>query len=205
MSDEMKLKDVLSESLPEFGSVNEASLARLVSMAQSKDFCVASAFRKGFTLKQNRQRNKELFPILQSRKMGGYMLIGHWQEAPDGTEWKDATPEQLEDITEESVLFVRPDSMPREEFIELCVGIAKKFNQDAVIIGLQGEGVFLYFKNGDRDQIGRDITVGKIAQAYSELRGGNPTPFVFEGSLEPTSNFGRMAFSMNNILYVKSK
>lgn len=205
MSEHMRIKDIVSESLPEFGSVNEASLARLVTMAKSKDFCVASAFRKDFTLKQNRQRNKELFPILQSRKMGGYMLVGHWQEAPDGTEWKDATPEQLEDITEESVLFVRPDSMPREEFIELGVSIAKKFNQDAVIIGLQGEGIFLYFKNGQRDQIGTDITVGKIAQAYSQLRGGNPSPFVFEGSLEPTSNVGRMAFSVNNILYVKSK
>jgi hypothetical protein len=199
----MKLKDIVSESLTEFGTISEASLSRLVSMVQKKDFCIATAFRSNFTKKQNRQRNKELFSMLQSKKMGGYMLVGHWQEAPDGTDWKDATPEQLQDITEESVLFVRPDSVQREQFIEMCIDIAKKFNQDAVIIGLQGEGVHLYFKNGSSDKIGTDFSVGKIAQAYSNLRGGNPSPFVFEGSLIPETNFGRMAFTINNILYKK--
>jgi hypothetical protein len=172
-------------------------------MVQNKDFCIATAFRSNFTKKQNRQRNKELFNMLQGKKMGGYMLVGHWQEAPDGTDWKDASPEQLQDITEESVLFVRPESTPREEFTKMCVDIAKKFNQDAVIIGLQGEGVHLYFKNGDSTKIGTDFSIGKIAQAYSNLRGGNPTPFMFEGSLIPETNFGRMAFSINNILYKK--
>lgn len=199
----MRIKDILSEALTEFGTINEASLSSLVGMIQNKDFCIATAFRSNFTKKQNRQRNKELFAVLQSKKMGGYMLIGHWQEAPDGTDWKDATPEQLQDITEESVLFVKPDSMSREDFIEICTGVAKKFNQDAVIIGLQGEGVFLYYKDGNSDNIGTSFSIGKIAQAYSQLRGGNPSPFIFEGSLEPTSNFGRMAFSKNNILYVK--
>lgn len=205
MSEHMRIKDIVSESLTEFGSINEASLSRLLSMVQSKDFCVATAFRSNFSKKQNRQRNKELFNILQSKKMGGYMLVGHWQEAPDGTDWKDATPEQLQDITEESVLFVKPDSMSREDFIKMCTDIGKKFNQDAVIIGLQGEGVSLYYKDGNSDKIGTNFSIGKIAQAYSQLRGGNPSPFIFEGSLEPTSNFGRMAFSVNNILYVKSK
>jgi hypothetical protein len=183
----MKLKDIVSESLTEFGTISEASLSRLVSMVQNKDFCIATAFRSNFTKKQNRQRNKELFNMLQGKKMGGYMLVGHWQEAPDGTDWKDASPE----------------STPREEFTKMCVDIAKKFNQDAVIIGLQGEGVHLYFKNGDSTKIGTDFSIGKIAQAYSNLRGGNPTPFMFEGSLIPETNFGRMAFSINNILYKK--
>ena len=199
----MKLKDIVSESLTEFGTISEASLSRLVSMVQNKDFCIATAFRSNFSKKQNRQRNKELFSMLQGKQMGGYMLVGHWQEAPDGTDWKDASPEQLQDITEESVLFVRPDSMPQEEFISMAVEIAKKFNQDAVIVGLNKKGVFLYFKDGGNEQIGRDFNVGKIAQAYSQLRGGNQTPFVFEGSLIPETNFGRMAFSVNNILYKK--
>lgn len=203
METNMKLKDIVSESLTEFGTISEASLSRLVSMVQNKDFCIATAFRSNFSKKQNRQRNKELFNMLQTKRMGGYMLVGHWQEAPDGTDWKDASPEQLQDITEESVLFVRPESMSREEFTEMCVGIAKKFNQDAVIIGLQGEGVHLYFKNGDSTKIGTDFSIGKIAQAYSNLRGGNPSPFIFEGSLIPETNFGRMAFSVNNILYTK--
>jgi hypothetical protein len=203
METTMKIKDILSESLTEFGTISEASLSRLVSMAQNKDFCIATAFRSNFSKRQNRERNKELFSMLQRNKMGGYMLVGHWQEAPDGTDWKDASPEQLQDITEESVLFVRPESVSREQFIEMCVGIAKKFNQDAVIIGLQGEGVNLYFKNGDSTKIGTDFSVGRIAQAYSNLRGGNPLPFIFEGSLIPETNFGRMAFSVNNILYTK--
>ncbi len=201
----MKLKDIISESIVEFGHINETSLSRLVGMVASADFCVASAFRSNFTKKQNRQRNKELFSFLQVNRMGGYVLVGHWQEAPDGMDWKTASPEQLTDVTEESVLFTRPKTRSREEFIEFCTSIAVRFNQDAVIIGLKGEGIFLYYKNGARDQIGRKISIGKIAQAYSKLRGGNDTPFVFEGSLEPTSNFGKMAFSINNMLYLKSK
>jgi|688.fasta_scaffold00851_44 hypothetical protein len=200
----MKLKNIITESLTEFGQINEASLSRLVDKVKNNDFCVASAFRSNFTKKQNRQRNKELFSVLQSKKMGGYVLIAHWQEAPDGTDWKDASPEQLQDITEESVLFIKPESVSREEFIEVCVSIANKFNQDAVIVGLKDKGIFLYYKSGDSDQIGQGTSIGKISQAYSQLRSGNKTPFVFEGSLQPTSNFGRMAFSINNILYFKS-
>ena len=69
MSEHMRIKDIVSESLTEFGSINEASLSRLVGMVQRKDFCIATAFRSNFTKKQNRQRNKELFSMLQSKKM----------------------------------------------------------------------------------------------------------------------------------------
>lgn len=198
----MKIQDILWETALPFGTISESSLSRLVSMTKSKDVCIATAYRKSFTTKQNRQRNKQLFSMLQSKKMGGYMLIGHWLEAPDGVEWSDATPEQLSDGIEESVLFVRPDAMTREHFLDFCVDIAKKFNQDAVITHLQNDGVFLYYKNGNRERVGSTMTVGKVNQLYSHLRGGNQTPFVFEGALIPETNFGKFAFSINNIRYL---
>jgi len=133
--------------------------------------------------------------------MGGYMLIGHWQEAPDGVDWRDASPEQLTDSEEETVLFVKPDDMDREEFVSICVELGKDFNQDAVIVGLNGEGIFLYFGDGEREQVGTTMSLNKIAQAYSRMRAKMNVPFVFEGTLAPTGNFGRQLCSIRNILY----
>lgn len=135
--------------------------------------------------------------------MGGYSLIGHWKEAPDDVEYKDATEDQLSDTVEESVLFVKPDQMDRDEFISISTDIGKKFNQDAIVIGLSGEGVFLYYRNGGSDNIGTTLTLNKTAQAYSQMRKKKNIPFVFEGILHPINNISRHAFTLKNINYIK--
>ena len=199
----MRLTTLISESLPEFGYVNESSLSRVVYMLRNRDFCIASGFRYGNTMKVNRANNRSILNMLKTNKMGGYVLVGHWQEAPDGVEWSDASPDQLQETVEESILFIRPDTMSIEDFESMAIEICRKFNQDAVILGFSNESVYLYYKNGERSEIGSGVTINRIAQAYSRLRSGNKTPFVFEGSLHPSSNLGKMAFSHNNILYVK--
>jgi hypothetical protein len=224
----MKLKNIYKEIITErIGVVNEASLSRLLSMASKRDFCVATGFRSGNDLKTNRQLNRELNAALASKKMGGYSLIGHWQEAPDGVEYKDADPETLQDSVEESVLFIRPESMQRKEFVDLCVSIARKFNQDAVVLGLVDNeakfnskgftlnkevredgtdfpesGIYLLFKDGSMDKIGNSLTLGKISQAYSQMKNKKNVPFVFEGVLQPTNNIGKQAFKSRNIKYL---
>jgi hypothetical protein len=198
----MKIIDLLNENVVEFGRIDEASLSRVLSMIRSKDFCIITAFRSSNSRKVNRQRNKNLFSDLRTQGLSGYSLIGHWQEASDGVDWRDASPEQLRDSVEDTILCIRPDSMSIEEFTDFIVSLTKKYNQDASIISIKGDGIFLYFKDGDRDFLGNQVTLNKISQAYSKLRSGNQTPFVFEGILQPTSNFGRMAFNANNILYI---
>ncbi len=198
----MNLKKLFSEIISNrFGYINEASLSRLLSRVQNNDFCIISGFRAGNTLNQNKSKNKEILQTINSAKMGGYLLIGHWQESPDGVEYNDATPDQLTDIVEESVLFVKSDQLDRDEFVSFSVQLCKKYNQDAIIIGLKDQGIFLYFKDGSSDRIGSKITLNKTSQAYSQMRKKANVPFVFEGTLSPVNNIGRQAFKQNNILY----
>ena len=216
----MKLKPILNEL---FGNISEASLSRLLSKVQNNDFAIISAFRGGNSLKQNRQLNAQLLQsinakkmggyslighnaqLLQSinaKKMGGYSLIGHWAEAPDDVDYEDATPDQLTDLVEESVLFIRPTTLSVDEFISFVVETGKKYNQDAVIIGLNGKGIFLYYDNGKIQNIGSDISLNKTAQAYSQMRKKKNVPFIFEGVRYPVNNIGRQAFGLQNIKYI---
>lgn len=199
----MKLKPLIEQvKNADFGVISEASLSRLLSKAKNNDFCILTAFRGEYDLKQNKKRNGELLTLLNSKQMGGYMLIGHWQEAPEDMDYKDASPDQLTDTTEDSILFVKPAEMSREDFISFCTGIGKRYNQDAVIVGLVGDGIYLYYKNGGSDKIGTDITLNKTAQAYSQMRKKKNVPFVFEGSLQPTNNISKQSFKQKNIRYV---
>lgn len=190
--------------------VNEAGLSRLLQRISGKEFGIASAYRGGNTRKENQRRKGILLTQLNSAKMGGYVLIGHWQEAPDGIDYQDAAPDQLSDTVEESVLYIKPDEMSDQEFIQFNVDIANKFNQDAVIVGLDGideaisdMGVYLYYKDGSRDKIGNRVTLGKISQAYSQMKHKPNVPFVFEGTLHPTNNIGKQVFKVRNILYAR--
>jgi hypothetical protein len=212
----MKLIDILSESL-DFGLINEAGLARVLSRVGGKDFIIASAYRYGNSNKENRRRNGELLNYLNTKRMGGYVLIGHWQEAPDGIEWKDADQDQLTDSIEEAILFIKPDDMSRDEFTQIGVDITNQYNQDAVLLGLNSSeldaepeagapsldnmDVYLLFKDGGREKIGTRLTLNKISQAYSQLKSKPNIPFVFEGVLHPTNNLGKQLFKIKNILY----
>lgn len=197
----MKLKDVIHEL--QFGQINEAGLSRLLSKADNNDFCIVTAFRYGNSLKDNRSKNQEIFSALSAQKMSGYKLIGHWQEAPDGVDFQDATPDQLTDSVEESVMFIRRPDLDQSKFIDYAVSLCKRFNQDAVIVGLVNDGVYLYFKDGSRQKVGSKLTLGKTGQAYSQMRNKKNVPFVFEGVAHPTSNIGRQTFVAHNIAYLK--
>lgn len=209
----MKLIDAYN-AVASIGRIDEAGLSRLLSRIQGRDFAIATAFRGDYSKAENRKRNAELLQTLNQRRMGGYMLIGHWQEAPDGVDYNDADPGTLTDVVEESVLFVKPDGMSTEDFEAFCTGIARRYNQDAVIVGettatteglheVEGDyAIYLVFKDGSKDQIGSGLSLNKTAQAYSQMRNKPNVPFVFEGTLAPVNNIGRQAFKTKNIKYV---
>lgn len=209
----MKLMDAYNSNL---GRIDEAGLSRLLSRIHGRDFGIATAFRSEYSRSANRKRNAELLQMLNSNKMGGYMLIGHWQEAPDGIEYADADPITLTDVVEESILFVKPDDMGDADFVKLCVQIARKYNQDAVILGdsppIADEGlkeiqdgnykIYLVYKDGTKTLIGSDLSLNKTAQAYSQMRNKPNVPFVFEGTLAPINNISRQVFLRRNIKYI---
>lgn len=210
----LSLSNIYQEvSRQSIGRIDEAGLARLLSRINGRDFAIITGFRAGLSLKQNQARNAEIRRFLDARQMGGYMLIGHWQEAPEGIDYEKAVPEDLTDVTEESILFVKPDEMAQQDFVNMCVALIRKYNQDAGVVGLTktvGEGltenrgdyaIYLFYKDGSNDQIGNELSLGKTAQAYSQMRNKPNVPFVFEGTLAPINVTSRMAFKRKNVLY----
>lgn len=194
----MKLKNILDEMY--IGQINEANLSRLLSKVNNNMFCIATAWRSSNTKKQNILLNRELAASLNTKKMGGYNLIGHWQEAPDGTDYETADPESLSDSVEDSILFIKSDEMSESDFVEFCTNIAKKYNQDAVLIKTS-EGISLLFKSGQMDKIASSISLNKIGQAFSQMRKKPNVPFIFEGLLSPTGNLGKQTFQRMNLKY----
>lgn len=206
----IKLKEILTEGSP-FNLINEAGLSRLFAGVDNgkvkKDFCVMSAFRKDYTLKQNRARNKEIYSILSTYKMGGYPLIGHWKEAPEGMDWQTTPDEMKTQVQEESVWFYRPENVTLEEFMEVCVKLCKKFNQDAVILGIASDeeqyGIYYLSKDGSKSLAYSTVKIRpeELGDAYSTMRGNPQNPFVFEGTGQPVNIIGNMKFKQENMFW----
>ncbi len=94
----------------------EGSFNRLLQQMDSTDFAIISAYRKEKTKKENILRNRKLRGILNDKKMGVHQLVGHWQEAPEGGNHKDAKKSVLTDIVERSYFIARPADMSYSEF-----------------------------------------------------------------------------------------
>lgn len=206
----MKLKDILTEN-SSYNLINEAGLSRLFAGikhgGKKRDFCVMSAFRKNLTLQQNRSRNKEVYATLSNYKMGGYPLIGHWKEAPEGADWKTTPEEDKTLVQEESIWFYKPDSMELNQFTDICVSLCRKFNQDSVIIGIASDeedaGIYFYSKDGSRQKFASSVNIRpeKLGDAYSIMRGNPSNPFMFEGTAQPVNIIGNMMFKHQNMLW----
>lgn len=191
----LKESDFLEEGL-----LYEGGLNRVIHHTKSP-FMIITAFRGNYSLKENRRRNKQLSNDLKKLKMGGIKLVGHWEEAPSGLSWKDAKKAgQVEDVIEESLFVPKSKTMKLSAFEIFAQDMAKKYNQDAVLFG-DGEKIYLIFKGGGKDQIGKNITVNKLSQAYSTLRRKPGIPFVFEGTVQPSNNFHRMAMQRQGLLW----
>jgi hypothetical protein len=156
--------------------IDEASLNRAYQHVVEKkvpSWGMMTAYRYANTPKENEQKNKELEKDLRSLGYGFFKVEGHWQECQDSTlNYVDCPKDKLQDSIEES-LFV--PGITKEHSAKLC----KKYEQDAVIYGgkdTDGDA-HLLFKNGGEENIG-EFQPGKVAQAYSKLKGGKS--FVFQ-------------------------
>jgi len=198
----MKFKEYITgmDEMPNNNLLTEAGLSRVLDKIKTKDFAIITAFRGEFDKKTNIKRNRKLRGTFNTKKMGVYQLIGHWQECQDDTiEYRDCPKEQLVDVVERSYLVVKPNRMGQDEFITLIAKLTNEYKQDGSIMYLNGV-INIVDKNGSLFKIGSKVTLNKISQAYSQYIKKQSIPFVFECEV-PASNSGRMIMNMENIKY----
>lgn len=181
--------------------ISEDSLSRTLSIIKDKDFAILTAYRGEFSKKENIIRNRKLRTQLNNYKMGVHQLVGHWQEAPAGKDYTECKPDELTDVIERSYLVAKPDAMSSEEFENTICNLLTidGETQDAAVIKNEN-GIFLIYNNGQKEQIGSDVSLGKINQAYSQHVKNN-IPFVFEGIEIPVSNLSKQMYKLHNILF----
>jgi len=182
--------------------LTEAGLSRIVQKVkqENKDFAVITAYRYEFDKQENIKRNRQLRQEFNSRKMGVYQLVGHWQECQlPGVEYENCPKDQLIDVVERSYLVIRPDEMEYKHFSDLILMLVKRFDQDGALISKDGS-INLIEKNGSIMSIGLGMALNKISQAYSQHVKKMNIPFVFE-AVVPVTNFGKQLFKNKGLLY----
>jgi hypothetical protein len=182
--------------------ISEGSFNRLLDRMKNNDFAIITAYRSTFTKEENIMRNRKLRGILDKNRMGVHQLVGHWQEAPSGVDYKDAKKSELTDSVERSYMVAKPEKMSDEEFKKIIIDCMTIDNetQDAVVYK-HNSTYYIIYNNGEEEKIGDKMTLNKISQAYSQYVKQLDVPFVFEGYEEPVTNLGKQIFRKHNILY----
>lgn len=181
---------------PNANLISESGFSRVVSALKDKEFGIITAYRSEFDKKENIKRNRSLRGTLDSNKMGGYPLVGHWKECQDpNIEYDECPADMMVDAVERSYLVPKPDSMDSEQFRQIFIKLAQKFEQDGVIIR-NAEGIFFMDKSGGMHKVGNKSAFNQIGQAYSQHVKKSNIPFVFEGIEVPATNFGKQLFQM---------
>lgn len=184
------------------GTLDEASLSRLWRHTEDP-FAIITAFRDKYSLKQNRDRNRQLLSTLNSMGMGPILLTGHWAEAPPGMDYQTAKQQGATTDVEEDAFFVpKPHDMDPEEFRLQMTLAMKMYDQDAIVFS-DDEATYLLFNDSSRSKFdNKRPTFNKVNQAYSNLRKKPSVPFVFEGTRQPGNIMGRMAFDKIGLAWV---
>ncbi len=172
-------------------TINEASLGRIyqhMTSGGSDSFAILTAFRSGFSKKENLARNKALQSDVRNLGLGFFKVRGYWLECQDSSiDYKDCPDNQKVPVVEVS-LFI-----PSISFQD-AVRLAKDNKQDGFIYqGIQTKNnVCLIGKSGKvLSKLGK-FSPNKIAQAYTQVKGRS---FVFEGfEYIPSGQMENLAF-----------
>ena len=185
-----------------------SSLDRLFDILNNQVCAIITAYRdtdsKGnrLTKKENIKRNRELRTRFSNNKMGVYQLVGHWLEAPEGYDYDQVKKEhKLTDVVERSYVVPKPDDMTIDEFVDFILSsmTIDELTQDACFI--HTDKFYLMYKDGSLEELGTDVSLNQLGEAYSQWVRKCSLPFVFDSVDSPSSNFGRLYFKVCNILY----
>lgn len=172
---EVTYKEILEAKERGKKDLNEASLGRVYQhtvRSGEKSYGILTSWRSTNNKATNLKNFAELQHTLGSLGLGFFKMKGHWQECQDpNVSYDECPPEELVDSAEPS-LFVPGISRTQIE------KLMNKYKQDAIIYsGPETEGnVTLIFRSGAEQNLGK-FSPGKIAQAYSSVKGRN---FIFE-------------------------
>ena len=197
------------------GNVNlitEAGLARLLQRvnAEKNDFVMITAYRAEYSKAENIKRNRNMRSEWNKIKLGPYQLVGHWRECSiEGTSYDACPDDKLIDAIERSYLVVRTDEVSSKDFWELANKLGKEHKQDAIVVRIEeytGDETWVIggIYNPDSPVIFeryKKVSLGQIAQGWSQHVKKMEVPFTFEGVEIPGSNSGRMIFSRIGLSY----
>ena len=164
----------------------ESSLSRLYKHMTEHDSSILSAFRNEFTRAENYERNRELKARLLERGYGVTKVAGSYIE-------NFQTPKAME-VSEESFFVSNRKDDP--QFIEVISGLGEEYNQDSVLLILQGaENAYLlgtspegeYPTYGSEESVG-SLKMGEESEFMSRVSG---RPVTFFESLETYENLSR--------------
>lgn len=160
------------------GNISEASLSRVLSFVQDKEFVIITTYRNDKTKSENKLSNKQLLNDLNSKKMGPYNIIGHFVENSNI------------DVIEDAFLIVKPDEINSQDFKEYFIRKCNQYNQECVLYSTGGI-IFYLMPDGELVKIGTRLVLNKLERAYSTLRKKPNVPFIFEGLKVSKTNMGK--------------
>jgi hypothetical protein len=188
----------LSRILTHIGMKNEPGQGKIVTMP----FTILTAFRSEYSLATNRKRNRTLEKEFRKLGVGAIKLIGHWSEAPEGIwfgrNYNDIDSSQLTKRTEDTYFVLKPPDMQLTKFREWVVNMTNDWKQDAAVF-CDGHMIYYLDKTNYLKLAGNQITIDKITDAYSSIKGKK---FVFEGTIRPCNGIGNMFFRCRGLGWV---
>jgi hypothetical protein len=191
---EITLEDIVSAiKSGDKSHINEASLGRVyqhITRNASNSFAILTAFRGGFSKRENLQRNKQLQSDVRSLGNGFFKVKGYWVECQDSNFEYANCPDDMKIPVIEDSLFVPDISL--KDAVRLC----KKYDQDAIVfMGKEtGNKVELISKSGTSIMKLGAFNPSKIAQAYTRIKG---TTFTFEGfQYQPSGQMENLIFEV---------
>lgn len=223
----MTLGKILQEryEIDSYGTIDEsgAGISRVLkTLEDGNDFLIITASRGKFSKKENAKRNSQLIKSIRDElgvKSGAYKLVGHWKECnhklEDGQKISDCKG-AIKDELEESWLIPKPKNIAPEEFLDIAKKVAKKYDQDAFVIRIDGK-LTLNGKDGtvwedlgkaDKKSISTGFSRIIDVQGYSELKKqrnkGRNINIIFEDIalvVPKDNNNSKRLFASANILY----
>ena len=170
-------------------------------------FAIVTSWRGDKSGKENKSNFDSLKKDIRAAGHGHFKLKGHWQECPDvgPDEYKKIMGDCPNGWNSEDGRCAKKDMSAKNKFslpydkcpvgqkkdavepslfvpgmkLDHAVKLAKKYNQDAIVYsGPETKGeTHLVFQDGSTKPVGK-FHAGRIAQAYSQIKGGS---FTFEG------------------------